>query len=150
MLSISAIPCSIGISRRGIWTPARGDNQERAVSISIVSTGLDDLSVQTRGPKDTADHLCIKGESVRGDQRDTFEIRPAGDIPEEGECVSIASSSRDGRRPEPRPDLDRGEDPDGLFLVVEDRTNLICLKFCDGDSMDLSIVETATSAGSFF
>jgi hypothetical protein len=48
-----------------------------------------------------------------------------------------------GRKPRPGPDLDRGEDPDGLFFVVDDRTNLICLKFCDGDSIDLSIVETA-------
>jgi hypothetical protein len=140
----------LGISKHLLQSPVSTDYcSSLDLNHTIVSAGLDDLSVQTRWPKDTADHLCIKGESVRGDQRDTFEIRSAGDSPEEGECVSIASSSHDGCRPKPGPDLDRGEDPDGLFLVVDDRTNLICLKFCDGDSIDLSIVETATSAGSF-
>jgi hypothetical protein len=36
-----------------------------------------------------------------------------------------------------------------LFLVVDDRTDLIRLKLCDGDSIDSSIVEAATRAGGF-
>jgi hypothetical protein len=140
----------LGISKHLLQSPVSTDYRSSLdLHNTIVPTGFDDLAVQTRRSKDTADDLRIKGESVRGDQRDTVEIRSAGDIPEEGECVSIASSSHDCRRPKPRPDLDRGEDPDGLLLVVQDRTNLICLKLCDGDSIYVSIVEAAPRASSF-
>jgi hypothetical protein len=140
----------LGISKHLLQSPVSTDYcSVLDLHNTIVATGFDDLPVQTRGSKDTADDLRIKGESVRGNQRDTFEIRSAEDIPEDGEGVSIASSSHDCRRPKPRPDLDRGEDPNGLFLVVDDRTDLIRLKLCDRDSIDSSIVEAATRAGSF-
>ena len=140
----------LGISKHLLQSPVSTDYCSALdPHNTIVATGFDDLPVQTRGSKDTADDLRIKGESVRGNQRDTFEIRSAEDIPEDGECVSIASSSHDSRRPKPRPDLDRGEDPNGLFLVVDDRTDLIRLKLCDRDSIDSSIVEAVTRAGSF-
>jgi hypothetical protein len=42
-----------------------------------------------------------------------------------------------------------GEDPNGLFLAVDDRTDLIRLKLCDRDSIHSSIVEAATRADSF-
>ena len=140
----------LGISKHLLQSPVSTDYCSALdLHNTIVATGFDDLPVQTRGSKDTADDLRIKGESVRGNQRDTFEIRSAEDIPEDRECISIASSSYDCRRPKPRPDLDCGEDPNGLFLVVDDRTDLIRLKLCDRDSIDSSIVEAATRAGSF-
>src|SRR5437773_515862 len=137
----------LGISKDLLQSPGGTDyGPSLDLHNTIVPTRFDDLPVETRRSKDTADDLGIKGESVSGDQRDTFEIHSAGDVPEEGECVSIASSSHDRRRPKPRPDLDRGEDPDGLFLATDDRTNLVCLKFSDGVSGCLSIVEAATRA----
>ena len=108
---------------------------------TMVSARLEDLPIQTRGCIDTAHDLRIKGESVRGDQRDAFEFRSAGVIPEEGECVSIASPSHDCRRPKLRPDLDRGEDPNGLFLVVDDWRTSFFMRLsglsvsCDGSGV---------------
>jgi hypothetical protein len=117
---------------------------------TVVPSGFYDLAIQTSESKDTADDHRIKGESVCGDQKDTFEIRSAGDISEKGECVPIPSSPHDCRMPKGRPDLDRGEDPDGFFLVVDDGTHLICLKLCDGDSRYFSIVKPATKGSGFF
>src|SRR5438034_1384182 len=100
----------LGISKDLLQSPVGTDyGPSLDLHNTIVPTRFDDLPVETRRSKDTADDLRIKGESVSGDQRDTFEIHSAGDVPEEGECVSIASSSHDRRRPKPRPDLDRGE-----------------------------------------
>ena len=101
---------------------------------AIVPTGLDHLAVQTRWPKDATDNFLVEVESVRGDQRDTFKIHSAGYVLEEGERVSVASSSYDGRRPKPRPDVNRGEDPDRMFLVADDRANLVRLKLRDCES----------------
>jgi hypothetical protein len=84
------------------------------------------------------------------DQRDLFQIRSAGDISKEGECVSITASPDYCRRPKTRPDFDRGEDPDVLFLALDDRSNLIRLKLRDGDSRYLSIVKPATKGSCFF
>jgi hypothetical protein len=82
--------------------------------------------------------------------RDTFKIHLAGYVLKESTRVSVASSPYDCRRPKPRPALDRGKDPNGLFLVVDDHTNLICLKLRDRDSIDSSIVEPTTRMGCLF
>src|SRR4029453_17909985 len=58
--------------------------------------------------KDTADNSFVKLEAVSGDQRDTFKIHSAGYVLKERERVSVASSPYDGRRPKPRPDVNRG------------------------------------------
>jgi hypothetical protein len=52
---------------------------------------------------------------------------------EEGKRVSVASSPYDSRRPEPGPDVNRGEDPDRMFFVADDSPNLVCLKLLDGE-----------------
>ncbi len=86
----------------------------------------------------------VELECVRGDQRDTIEIRPAGYVSKDDQRVSVASSPNDCRWPEPRPDLDRGEDPDRMFLTANDCANLVCLKLHDRESRYFAIVEPAT------
>ena len=76
----------------------------------------------------------VELESVGGDPGDTVKIHSAGYFLEEGERVSVASSPYDSRRPEPRPDVNRGEDPDRVFFVADDRPNPVSLKLRDGES----------------
>jgi hypothetical protein len=52
--------------------------------------------------------------------------------------------SNDCRRPKPGPDLNRGEDPDRLFLAEDDRANLVYSKLGNGDASYFSIFESAT------
>ena len=139
----------LGISKALRKSPVSTDHRSSFdFHNAIVPPRLDDLPVQTRRSKDTADNLRIKGETVRGDQGDVFQIRSAGDIPGEGECVSIASSSHDCRGPKPRPDLNCCEDPNGLFPPVDPRANLVCLELRDGVSVHLSIIEATARMGS--
>ena len=79
--------------------------------------------------------LLVKLEAVCGDQGDTFKIHSAGYVLKESERVSVASSPYDGRRPKPRPDVNRGEDPDRVFLAADDRPNLVSLKLRDCESV---------------
>jgi len=106
--------------------------------------------VKTCRSKDTADNSFVKLEAVSGDQRDTFKIHSADHVLEEGERVSVASPPYDSRRPEPRPDVNRGEDPDRMFFVADDRANLVCLKLLDGEGSYFSIVEPTTKMGCLF
>jgi hypothetical protein len=138
-------PGALGISKHLLQSPVSTDYRSSLdLHKTIVPTGFDDLAVQTRRSKDMADDRRIKGESARGDQRDTFEIRSPGEIPEESECVSIASSSHDCRRPKPRPDFNHGEDPGWLFLTPYDCSHLVCLKLCHGEPFYFSIAEATT------
>ena len=125
----------LGISQHLLQSPRSPEHcSSLDLQNTIVSTRLDYLSIQTSRSKDTADDLRIKGESVCGDQRDPIQFHTAGDIPEEGQRVSMASSSHDCRRPKPRPYLDCCKDPERLMLVVDDGANLIGLKLTDGVS----------------
>ena len=73
----------LGIGKNLLQSPVSTDYRSALdLHNTIVATGFDDLPVQIRGSKDTADSLRIKGESARGIQGDTFEIRSAEDIPE--------------------------------------------------------------------
>ena len=117
---------------------------------AIVPTRLDDLAVETGWPKEATDNFSVKVESVRGDQRGTFKIHSTDHVLEEGERVSVASPPYDSRRPEPRPDVNRGEDPDRMFFVADDRANLVCLKLLDLEGSYFSIVEPTTKMGCLF
>src|SRR5262249_17902276 len=117
---------------------------------AVVPTSLDDLAVQTGWPKDASDNFSVKVEPVRGDQRDTFRLHSADYVLEESERVSIASSPYDSRRPEPRPDVNCGEDPDRVFLAADDRPNLVSLKLRDCEGRNSSIVEPTTRMGCLF
>jgi hypothetical protein len=76
--------------------------------------------------------FLVKLESVRRDQRGTFKIHSAGYVVKDGERISVAPSPYDSRRPERRPDINRGEEPDRMFFVADDR-NLVCLKLRNGE-----------------
>jgi hypothetical protein len=51
------------------------------------------------------------------------------------------------RRPEPRPDVNGGEDPDWMFFVAADRPNLVRLKLRNGKSSYPSSIEPTTRMG---
>jgi len=114
---------------------------------AIVSSGLEHLAVESRWPKDATDDLLVEIETVGDDQGKILEIHPARHVTNEGESVSIASSS-DGRRgPEPRPNLDRDEDPRGPRLSAGEGTNLVGLEFLDSESGGPSLVEATARVG---
>ena len=94
--------------------------------------------------QNATDNSLVEFESVSDDQGDTVKIHSAGYILKDGECVSVASSPYDGRRPEPRPDINRGEDPDWMFFVADDRPNLVRLKLRNGECSYLSSIEPTT------
>jgi hypothetical protein len=108
------------------------------------------LAVETGWPKEATDNFSVKVESARGDQRGTFEVHSADYVLKESERVLEASSPCDSRRPEPRPDVNRGEDPDRVFLAADDRANLVYLKLLDGEGSYFSIVEPTTDLGGLF
>ena len=117
---------------------------------TIVPTSLDHLAVQTRWSQNATDNSLVELESVSDDQGDTVKIHSAGYILKEGKCVSVASSPYDGRRPEPRPYVNRGEDPDRVFLAADDRPNLVRLKLRNGECSHLSSIEPTTRMGCLF
>jgi len=110
---------------------------------TIVSARLQDLSIERRLPKDAADHLLVEIESVGDDQWKTLKGHPVGNVAHEGERVPVASSADYGRRPETRPDFDRGEDPRYPVLAPGEGANLVGLELLDSESGDSSAVETA-------
>jgi hypothetical protein len=127
------------------------DSSSLDLNDPVVPTRLDGLAVETQGgPKDAAHNFSAKVEPVRGDQRDTFKLHSADYVLKESEPVSIASSPYDSRRPEPRPDVNRGEDPNRLFFATDDRPNLVCLKLLDDERSYFSIVEPTTNVGCLF
>src|SRR5687768_5315135 len=95
---------------------------------AIVSPGLDHPTIKTRWPKDSSDDFLVKPESIRDHQRDLFEIHSAGKASKDRESALVASVANHSRRPESRPHLDHGEDPDWLFLASDDRFDFVCLK----------------------
>jgi hypothetical protein len=42
--------------------------------------------------------------------------------------------------PEPRPDVNRGEDPHRVFFVADDRPNFVCLKLRNGEGSYFPII----------
>jgi hypothetical protein len=139
----------LGVAQHLFQSPRVADQRSSLdLDDAVVPTRLDDLAVQTRWPKDANDSFFVKCESVRHDQRDTFEIHSTRYISQEDEGVSVASSPYDSRRP--RPDVNRGEDPDQMFFVSDNRLKLVCLKLHDGECSYFSIVEPTTKGGCLF
>src|SRR5262245_18690673 len=141
----------LGVAQRLFESP-RGPDQHSSLDLdnAIIPTRLDDLAVQTSWPKDATDNSLVETESVSGDQGDTLKIHSAGYVLKESKRVSVASSPYDGRRPKPRPDINRGEDPDRVFLAADDRPNLVSLKLHDYEGCYSSIVEPTTRMGGLF
>jgi hypothetical protein len=62
----------------------------------------------------------------------------------------VAPTPDNCRRPESRPDVDHGEDPDRLFLAPDNRFDLVCLKLYRGQPSYFSIAEATTPSGCSF
>ena len=112
---------------------------------TIVPTRLEDLAIETSRPEDATDDLFVEIEPIRDDQGKFHEIHLVGDVANERQSVSVASSPDDRRGPEPRPDLDGSEDPARPFLATNERADLIGLELLDGESDDRLAVESTTS-----
>jgi hypothetical protein len=141
----------LGVTQRLLKSPRVTDHGSSLdLDNAIVRTRLDDLAIETGWPKDATDNFLVKLEAVCGDQKGTFKIHSAGDVLKESERVSVASSPYDGRRPKPRPNVNRGEDPDRVFLAADDRPNLVSLKLRDCERCSSSIVEPTTRMGGLF
>ena len=95
---------------------------------AIVSACLDDLAVETRGPKDSPDDSFVERESVRDNQRNTVPDSSGWKHLETGPacCGSFVSRPPWRSKAETRPRL--REDPDRLLLAPDDRSYLVCLK----------------------
>src|SRR5262249_47335089 len=117
---------------------------------AIVLTGFDHLAVQTCWPQNAADNSLVEFKSVSDDHRETFKIHSAGYVLKESKRYSVASSPYNGRRPKPRPDVNRGEDPNRVFLAADDRPDLVSLKLRDCESRYSSIIEPTTRMGCLF
>jgi len=116
----------------------------------VVSTRLDNLAINTGGPKHLPDDSFIELESIRGDQRNILLVRSFRYIPKQSQRVFVTSSANDSRRPKSGPYLDGCEDPGRCLLTFDDRSDLVGLKFRDLKSGCFFIVEaTAAVAGSF-
>jgi hypothetical protein len=141
----------LGVAQRLFQAPWCADHRSSLdLDNAIIPARLDDLAIETRWAEDATDNSMVKLESVRGDQRETFETHSAGYISEKGESVPVAPSSDDGRWPKPRPDIDRDENPDRLVLAANNCAELICLKFRNGESYYFFIVEPTTRGGCLF
>jgi hypothetical protein len=138
----------LGVAQRLFEAPRVADQHSSLdLDDAIVPTGLDHLAVQTRQPQNATDNSLVETESVSGDQGDTFKIHSTGYVLKESKRVSVASSPYDSRRPKPRPDVNRGEDPDRVFLAADDRPNLVSLKLHHGECSYFSIIEPTTKVG---
>ena len=101
------------------------------------------------GPK-TCPMAFTELESVRGNQRNIFEIHSVGNVLKEGQRVLVAASADHSRRPKPRLDFDGSEDPDRLLLTPDDGSDLVGLKLRDGEPRYFLIVKATTTAACSF
>ena len=114
---------------------------------TIVPASFEDLAVETRWPEEATDDLLVEFESIRDDQGKTLEIHPPRKVVKQSVSVPVASPSRYRRWPEPRPDLDRNEDPTRRLLVARERANLVGLKLFGSEAGDPCVVESTTHLG---
>jgi DDE domain len=106
-----------------------------------------DILVQARRDQSAAERFfrkLLKSQGTEPRSLVTDRLR------KESERVSVTSSAYDGRRPKPRPDVNRGEDPNRAFLAADDRPNLVGLKLREGKCNYFSIVEPTTRMGCLF
>ena len=138
----------LGVIERVIKSP-RGSVQRSAFDLddAIVPARFEDLAVETRWPEEATDDLLVEFESIRDDQGKTSEIHPLRKVAKQSVSVPVASPSRHRRWPEPRPDLDRNEDPTRRLLVARERANLVGLKLFGSEAGDPCVVESTTHLG---
>jgi hypothetical protein len=92
----------------------------------------------------------IELESIRRDQWSNFKIDSVGKLLQQIQRVALASPADHRRWPKPGPDVDHGEDPYWPFLASDHRSDLINMKFPDGESFDFSMAEPTTAASCSF
>ena len=114
---------------------------------TTVPARLEDLAVETRWPEEATDDLLVEFESIRDNQGKTSKIHPPRKVAKQSVSVPVASPSRHRRWPEPRPDLDRNEDPTRCLLVARERANLVGLKLFGSEAGDPSVIESTTHLG---
>ena len=146
------VPCRrvLGVVERVCESP-RGSVQRSAFDLddAIVPARLEDLAVETRWTEEATDDLLVEFGSIRDDQGKTPETHPPRKVAKQSVSVPVASPSRHPRWPEPRPDLDRNEDPTRRLLVARERANLVGLKLFGSEASDPSVVESMTHLGCF-
>ena len=143
----------LGVIERAFESP-RGSVQRSAFDLddTIVPARLEDLAVKTRWPEEATDDLLVELESIRDDQGKTSETHRLRKVAKQSVSVPVASPSRHRRWPEPRPDLDRNEDPTRRLLVARERANLAGLKLAGlklfgSEAGDPSVIESTTHLG---
>ena len=72
-------------------------------------------------------------------------VRSFSNIPKQGQRVFVAASADDSRRPKSGPNLDGCEDPGRLLFSLDDRSDLVGLKF-RGPKPGCSLIVEATAA----
>ena len=136
----------LGVFERFLETPGRSHHASSFhLHDAIIPARLEDLAIETSGPKDATEDLFVEIESVGDDQRKTPVIHSVGNVASKRQSVSVASSSGHRRWPEPRPHFDRDENPRGPLLVAGEGTNLVGLQLLDNESRDPSVVEATAS-----
>ena len=138
----------LGVIERVFESP-RGSVQRSPFDLddTIVPASFEDLAVETRWPEEATDDLLVEFESIRNDQGKMLEIHPPRKVVKQSVSVPVASPSRHRRWPEPRPDLDRNEDPTRRLLVARERANLVGLKLFGSEAGDPCVVELTTHLG---
>ena len=111
---------------------------------AVVPSRLDHLSVEARPPKHFTNDPFLELESVGDDKWDRVRHHSPDTIPQEYSRVTVTPATDNGRRPDSRPDIERGENPDGLILPGHDCTNLVGLKFGDVELGNGSVIELST------
>ena len=69
------------------------------------------------------------------------------EVSKQAQGVAVAAFADDGSWPKPRPNVKSNKDPDRPLLASDDRTDLISLKFRNGEPSHFSIIEASTPVG---
>ena len=142
------------VERRGVFgvgqrflEPARSTDDRLSLDFddSVISACLDDEPVKTRGPKDLTHDPSVVLEAVGDDEQSSISNHAVACVTQDSASVSVASSSDKSSRPQPGPNVDGREDPDGAPLTSIDRSNLIGLKLGDVQALDRFVVESSTA-----
>ncbi len=94
----------LGVVERFFESPC-GSQQRSTFDLhdSIIPSRLEHLAVESRWTKDAPYNPLVEIESVGDDQRKALEIHAVGNVANERQSISVASSSSHRRWPEPRP-----------------------------------------------
>ncbi len=118
------------------------------LSDSVLAPRFDDLGVDARTAKDSANDNGVVLETVRRDEHEGQDSAPASCLTENLVRVGIASSTDDGGHPETRPHFESREDPCYVLLGSAERAELIGLEFLQLESANHAVVELTSSHGS--